>query len=93
MPQYIQRRDKGPRLLPQRWRRFYNVWHDDGFGFSVTLQGLDTLLDGGRFPADYWACVHAADDLFKSGDRDGVVEWPSGRRLPQPKPAPRHTSK
>lgn len=84
MTQYIQRRDKGPSLLPERWRRHYNVWFDDGFGFSVTLQGLDTLLDGSRFPADFRACVQAADELFKAGDRKGVVEWPSGNRSQQP---------
>ena len=81
MAKYIQRRNKGPAVLPERWKRQYNVWFDDGFAFSVSLHGLDTLLEGGRFPADFWACVKAADSAFKAGDRDAVFEWPSGRRL------------
>jgi hypothetical protein len=80
---YIQRRNKGSALLPERWRRQYNVWSDDGFGFSVSLSGLDTLLDARRYPADFWACVQAADRAFKAGDLQAVFEWPSGRRLPQ----------
>lgn len=77
---YIQRCNKGPALLPERWKRQYNVWFEDGPGFSVSLSGLDTLLEGGRFPADFWACVHAADRAFKAGDRDAVFEWPTGHR-------------
>jgi len=84
--QYIQRRDKGPRLLPERWRRQYNVWFDDGFGFSVTLDGLDKLLDARSAPSNFWACVNVADELFKAGDLDRVVEWPSGMRKQQPSP-------
>ena len=81
MPQFIQRRNKGPRLLPDRWKRQYNVWSDDGFGFSVSLSGLDSLLDGRRNPADFWTCVEAADNAFLAGDNNTVIEWPSGRRL------------
>jgi hypothetical protein len=80
MAAYIQRRNKGPAVLPERWRRQYNVWFEVGFGFSVSLSGLDKLLDGGRNPRDFWACVHAADRAFKLGDHEAVFEWPSGRR-------------
>lgn len=80
---YIQRRNKGPRWLPAARRRVYNVLYDDGFGYSVSLQDLDRLLDAGRFPADFSTCVAAADEAFESGDRDAVFEWPSGRRLPK----------
>jgi hypothetical protein len=79
---YIQRRNKGPNWLPERWKRQYNVWHDDGFGYSVSLDGLDKLFDGRSSPGDFRACVEAADRAFRSGDRAAVFEWPSGRRLP-----------
>jgi hypothetical protein len=80
---YIQRRNRGPALRPGRWKRHYNVWYDDGFGMSVSLSGLDTLLDARRVPADFWACVEAADAAFMAGDRDAVIEWPTARRLEQ----------
>jgi len=79
---YIQRRNRGSALRPERWRRHYNVWYDDGFGMSVSLAGLDTLFDARKYPAEFWACVAAADRAFKSGDTEAVFEWPIGRRLP-----------
>jgi hypothetical protein len=70
---YIQRRNRGSALLPERWRRQYNVWYDGGFRFSVSLSGLDTLLEAHRYPGDFWACVEAADLAFKAGDRQAAT--------------------
>jgi hypothetical protein len=89
---YIQRRDKGPAVLPERWRRHYNVCFEDGFAIFVSFSGLDTLLDVGRYPADFWACIQAADQAFKSGDREAVFEWPGGQRLPSAPAGPEGSS-
>jgi len=41
---------------------------------------MDAILNGRSFPADFWGVVSAADAAFEAGDRDVLIEWPSGRR-------------
>jgi len=41
---------------------------------------MDAILNGRSFPADLWGVVSAADAAFEAGDRDVLIEWPSGRR-------------
>jgi hypothetical protein len=40
---------------------------------------MEVTLDGRSFPADFWACVNAADEAFAAGNADVLIEWPSGR--------------
>ena len=46
----------------------------------LSLHRLDVLLDGRRHPADFWACVAAADEAFAAGETGAFIEWPSGQR-------------
>jgi hypothetical protein len=66
-----------PGLWPQRR---YELHFPHGKCRVVTLRQLDTILNGRSFPADFWAAVEAADAAFAAGDRDALIEWPSGRR-------------
>lgn len=84
MPIYLQRQDLPARKLTGRRRRRYLVRNSDGPPNSLALHELDKLLDGRAFPADFWACVTAADELFDAGDRHGLIEWPIGRRVELP---------
>lgn len=63
-------------------RRRYEVALADGTLRQVSLGELDSLLDARRYPADFWACVHAADEeRGHLGDREQsrMTSWPSGR--------------
>lgn len=57
----------------------YELWQQAGERL-VALRELDRLLGGRAYPADYWACVKAADDAWESGGPDIWIEWPSGTR-------------
>jgi hypothetical protein len=72
----------GRRTLPSALRptRRYELHYPSGEHRVVTLDQLDAALDGRSFPADYWACVNAADEAFVAGNTDVLIEWPSGRR-------------
>jgi hypothetical protein len=48
----------------------------------MTLAGLDRRLDARRFPADFWAAVHAADEAHGEGDRSWLDRTES--RVSQP---------
>jgi len=48
----------------------------DGSRRRVSFGRLDTLLDGRKYPADFWACVHAADEAAGCD----VTVWPSGEQ-------------
>lgn len=63
-----------------RRARGYEVASADGERRTVSLRELDSVLDGRAVPADFWACVEAADAVFDAGDKDAFIEWPSGRR-------------
>lgn len=79
----LRRTQDGPRKLrsglrPQRW---YELHSPNGEYRVVTPHQLDTTLNGRSYPADFWAAVSAADAAFEAGDRDVLIEWPSGRRV------------
>lgn len=70
---------------PRRFRLFgtqrrYEVHFDDGSTLVVAPTALDRLMKGRQYPADYWACVEAADAAHAVGDLNAVVEWPTGKR-------------
>ena len=82
--------DASPRVVTIRrvgdWRglrrlrhggRSYEVGLSDGSRRRVSFGKLDKLLDARKYPADYWACVLAADDARARGD-DSFLQWPSG---------------
>jgi hypothetical protein len=60
--------------------RRYELHYPSGEHQVVTLDQMDAALDGRSFPADFWACVNAADEAFAAGNTDVLIEWPSGRR-------------
>ncbi|MDR0341598.1 MAG: hypothetical protein LBI49_00525 [Nocardiopsaceae bacterium] len=68
-----------PRTLRSAFRRQrrYEVHRPDGRHRVLSLRELDVLLNGRAYPADFWACVHAADEAFARGDHDSLIEWPS----------------
>jgi hypothetical protein len=70
-------------------RARYEVWHEDGSIAVLSRSQLDRLLDGRRFPADYWASLEAADKALAEGDRESWIEYATGRRLEVP-PSPSH---
>jgi hypothetical protein len=43
----------------------------------MSLRELDKLLGARRFPADFWACVEAADAAFLRGDHR-LLRFPEG---------------
>ena len=60
----------------KRGRHSYEVAMSDGSRRRVSFGQLDTLLDGRKYPADFWACVHAADEAAGCD----VTVWPSGEQ-------------
>lgn len=76
----IQRSDRVRRLGPfRRTERLYRVTFTDGSERVLSRAALDSLLNARRMPADFWACVDAADRAFAAGDTVTRVEWPSSR--------------
>lgn len=61
-------------------RRRYELSQQDGARWAVALARLDKLLDRRAYPADFWACVKAADDAWESGEPDARINWPEGTR-------------
>jgi hypothetical protein len=79
------RRVKPPtsrRWNPLRLASRYEVVFGDDSRTILTLDALDALLEGRRYPADFWACVAAADDAHLRGEASTLIEWPSGQRRP-----------
>ena len=72
---------RGMRRLT-RGRRAYELRFSDGSSERCSFGELDRVADGRRYPADFWACVNAADQARAEGDADSMFEWPNGRRLP-----------
>jgi hypothetical protein len=72
----------GPHTIRSGLRRVrrYEVSDPTGEIRVVTLHQLDSLLQARAMPADFWACVDAADAAYTAGDRDVLIEWPTGRR-------------
>ena len=67
-----------------RERHRYEVRGPDGQSVVVSFGKLDKLLEGRRFPADFWAAVNEADHAFESGDRSSWIESGTGRRTSDP---------
>lgn len=66
-------------------RRMYEVSMSDGTLRRVSFGELDELVNARRFPADFWACVHAADwerDHLGDHEQPRMTSWPNG--TPQP---------
>jgi len=61
-------------------RRAYEVSLSDGSRRRVSLRDIDTMVGASKYPADFWACVQAADDAWSTGD-DSFLQWPSGLPL------------
>ena len=82
----LRRVPDGPRAFASAFRRVrrYELHDADGVTRMVTLHGLDSMLNARAAPADFWACVRAADAAFEAGDLDSLVEWPTGRRVIRP---------
>ena len=78
----LRRASDSPRSLGSLFRRSrrYEV-RSDSETRVMTLHQLDALLGARSTPADFWACVNAADAAFAAGDTDARFEWPSGRRV------------
>lgn len=72
----------GPRTVRSAFRRVrrYEVTGPAHETRVLTLYQLDTLLHARMRPADFWACVDAADAAYAAGDPDVLIEWPTGRR-------------
>jgi hypothetical protein len=64
-------------------RPAYEVGMSDDSRRRVSLRELDNLVDGRRYPADFWACVRAVDEARATGD-DATHIWPSGERQQSP---------
>ena len=76
----IQRFDQVRRIGPfRRSPRRYRLGHPDGSETVLSLAALDSILEARRTPADFWACVDAADTAYAAGDTVTRVEWPSSR--------------
>lgn len=63
-----------------RGRRVYEVVMSDDTTRLVSFSELDKLLDGRHFPADFWACVHAADywrDHLGDHEDPTITSWPN----------------
>jgi hypothetical protein len=76
---YVRRIDSGRGGWLRRSRR-YEVWQPDGQKV-IALRQLDDLLQGRRYPADFWAVVHAADAAFERGARQSWFESGTGREV------------
>jgi hypothetical protein len=46
----------------------------------MNFRQLDKFLDARRFPADFWACMEAADRAYAQRD-PRLIEWPTGSLL------------
>jgi len=57
-------------------RRAYEVGLGDGSRRRVSLSQLDRMVDARKYPADFWACVPAADDAWTAGG-GSFLQWPS----------------
>ena len=56
----------------------------DGSLRRVSLAELDKMVDARRYPADFWACVHAADrlrDHLGESEEPQLTSWPNGTSL------------
>jgi hypothetical protein len=75
MSLYIRRyRDRpGRRALGQR-ARAYEVWDARHGRRRLSLAELDRLLGAGRFPADFWAAIDAADTAAADGTDGHWIE-------------------
>lgn len=71
------------RLPPRGWRhrRQYEVRFRDGGSASCSFSRLDDVLDGRRFPADFWVTVGEADKAFQRNDGAALIAWPSGAEV------------
>ena len=61
-------------------RRFYEVLMDDGTTQRASFGELDRLLDGRRYPADFWERVASADvarDRLGLDEKPEMTEWPN----------------
>lgn len=61
-------------------RRHYEVGMSNGTLRLVSFRELDKLLDARHCPADFWACVHAADsERDHAGDHEKprMTAWPN----------------
>jgi len=79
----LRRVPDGPRTIGSAFRRVrrYEVDYLNGESRTVTLRKLDSVLHAREAPADFWACVRAADSAFAEGRLEARVEWPSGREI------------
>jgi hypothetical protein len=62
-------------------RRVYEVSMSDGTLFRLSFAELDKAVDARRYPADFWACVHAADaerDHLGDHEQPRLTLWPGG---------------
>ena len=53
----------------------------DGSLRQLSMGKLDELVDARRFPADFWAAVHAADwqrDHQGNYEEPRMISWPEG---------------
>jgi hypothetical protein len=73
----------GPRSIGSGFRhvRRYEFSDSTGVPRLVTLHELGSLLNSRALPADFWACVAAADTAFSSGDVQAYFQWPTGQRV------------
>ncbi len=73
----------GPRKIRSAFRRQrqYEIYRSNGERSVVGLAEPRALLNGRKYPADFWACVDAADEAFTSGFHDVLIDWPSGQRF------------
>jgi len=71
----------GPRSIRSAFRRVrrYEVEYRNGESRAVTQRELDSVLHARDTPADFWACVHAADIAFAEGRLEARIEWPPER--------------
>jgi hypothetical protein len=61
-------------------RRLYEVVMSDDTTRLVSFSELDKMLDARHFPADFWACVHAADyerDHLGDNENPRMTAWPT----------------
>ena len=78
----LRRTDDSARTLSSglRPQRQYEIYYPSGEHRIVTLRQMDAFLNGRSFPADFWVVVSASDAAFGAGDRDVLIECPSGCR-------------
>jgi len=62
-------------------RRVYEVSMSDGTLRRRSFAELDKMLEARRYPADFWACVQAADaerDHLGDHEQPRLTSWPHG---------------